>query len=139
MKNVTSLTKLRRLIKSLAISFIFLILALVGSSFTNSSNNITDELKKSGRDSTRTDKDAFPDLFSSKSDNLYPGGYLLHPKAFQFVQSFVQSNSDRLNKMKVWGKPYLDIFDVILAQHGLPKELKYLAGYPHGSAIPALT
>ena len=127
MKNVTSLTELRRLLKSLAVSFIFLILALAGSSFTNLSNNITDELKKSGRDSSRTDKNAFPDLFSLNSENLYPGGYLLHPKGLKYVQSFVQSNSNRLNKMKVWGKPYLDIFDVILTQHGLPKELKYLS------------
>lgn len=127
MKNVTSLTKLRRLIKTLAVSFIFLILALAGSSFTNSSNGTTDELKKSGRDSARSDKDAFPDLFSSKSANPYTGGFSLHPNAFQFVQSFVQSNSNRLNKMKVWGKPYLDIFEVILVQHGLPKELKYLS------------
>lgn len=127
MKNVTSLTKLRRLIKTLAVSFIFLILALVGSSFINLSNGTTDELKKSGRDSSRTEKDGFPDLFSSKSTNIYPGGFSLHPKAFLFVQNFVQSNSNRLNKMKVWGKPYLDIFEDILIQHGLPAELKYLS------------
>ncbi len=127
MKNVTSLTKLRRLTKTLVVSCLFLIFALAESSFTPSSNSLTDELKKSVRDSTRSDKDDFPNLFSSKSDNLYPGGHLLHPQAFQFVQHFVQSNSNRLNKMKVWGKPYLDIFDVILTQHGLPIELKYLS------------
>ena len=127
MKNVSFLTKLRRLTKSLAIGFIFLVLAVVGSSFTNSSNSNTDELKKSGRDSTRASKDGFPDLFPSKPDNLQPGLFLLHPNAIQFVNSFVLSNADRLNKMKIWGKPYLDLFDVILAQHGLPKELKYLS------------
>jgi membrane-bound lytic murein transglycosylase D len=29
--------------------------------------------------------------------------------------------------MKNWAKPYLDMMDEVLTQHGLPKELKYLA------------
>ena len=29
--------------------------------------------------------------------------------------------------MKDWGKAYFDMMDGILAKHGLPKELKYLA------------
>ena len=32
-----------------------------------------------------------------------------------------------MEDMKDWGKPYFDMMDAILTQHGLPKELKYLA------------
>ncbi len=129
MKNVSYLTKLRRLIKSLAVSFVFLFLGVAGSSFTIfSSGSSNEEVKKSGRDSELTDKNTFPSLVNAgltDPDNFYAP--LLNPKAKAFVLNFVQDNSDRLNKMKVWGKPYFDIFDGILAQHGLPKQLKYLS------------
>jgi membrane-bound lytic murein transglycosylase D len=29
--------------------------------------------------------------------------------------------------MKIWGKPYFNVYDNILAQYGIPKELKYLS------------
>jgi membrane-bound lytic murein transglycosylase D len=29
--------------------------------------------------------------------------------------------------MKVWGKPYFDLYDQILANYGIPKEMKYLS------------
>ncbi|MBD0366897.1 MAG: lytic transglycosylase domain-containing protein [Flavisolibacter sp.] len=51
----------------------------------------------------------------------------LNPKAITFVQSYMQRNSDVLNKMKSWGKPYFDMMDEVLTKHGLPDELKYLS------------
>jgi membrane-bound lytic murein transglycosylase D len=32
-----------------------------------------------------------------------------------------------MERLKIWGKPYLDLYDGILSQYGLPKELKYLS------------
>ena len=41
--------------------------------------------------------------------------------------------------MKEWAKPYLDMMDDILTQHGLPKELKYLAVIESGLKYNALS
>ncbi len=129
MKNVTYLTKLRRFVKSLAVSFVFLMLGVAGSSFTGfSSNNVTEEVKKTEKDSASTDKNGFKGLLSpSTDDGVNPNLALINPRAIKFIEKFESLNAERLDKMKVWGKPYFDIFDGIFAQYGLPKELKYLA------------
>lgn len=126
MKSVHSLTKLRRLIKSLAVSIVFLFLGIIGSSFSTTFADHSD-FKKSVRDSSFSDKSAFPSLFLNDPDPLRPGSLKLHPRAQEFVQNYIAENSVKLNRMKVWGKPYFDIYDGILAQFGLPVELKYVS------------
>jgi len=51
----------------------------------------------------------------------------LNPLAISFVQNYIARNGKGMISMKEWGKPYFDMMDVILQQHGVPKELKYLA------------
>jgi len=51
----------------------------------------------------------------------------LNPMAVSFVQDYMADHAARLTKMKSWGKPYFDMMDGVLAQYGLPAELKYLA------------
>ncbi len=71
-------------------------------------------------------KDAFKNLFetdNSQGINITK----LNPKAVSFVQDYVEDHTDRLNKMKGWGKPYFDLIGDIFTQHGLPVELKYLS------------
>jgi membrane-bound lytic murein transglycosylase D len=51
----------------------------------------------------------------------------LNPRAISFVQDYVAKNGKGLRKMKDWGKPYFDLMDAILSQHGVPQQLKYLA------------
>ncbi len=71
-------------------------------------------------------KDAFKNLFetdNSQGINITK----LNPKAVSFVQDYVEDHSDRLNRMKGWGKPYFDLIGDIFTQHGLPVELKYLS------------
>ena len=41
--------------------------------------------------------------------------------------------------MKDWAKPYLDMMDEVLTQHGLPKELKYLAVIESGLKYNAIS
>ena len=41
--------------------------------------------------------------------------------------------------MKDWGKPYFDMIDGVLTQHGLPKELKYLAVIESGLKVNAIS
>lgn len=51
----------------------------------------------------------------------------LNPQAISFVQDYIEKNGKTMEDVKDWGKPYFDMMDAILTQHGLPKELKYLA------------
>lgn len=126
MKNVKSTVKLRRLIKSLAVSFFILIMFVAGSAFTSVYNN--GDPKKPVKDSLFNDKSGFKSLFSgSRYDPARPYVAQLNPKALAFVQNYIREEGANLERMKIWGKPYLDMFDVILLQYHLPVELKYLA------------
>ena len=51
----------------------------------------------------------------------------LNPKAASFVQQYAQKESKEYEKMKIWGKPYFDLYDKILTEYGIPKEMKYLS------------
>ena len=54
-------------------------------------------------------------------------GARLNPRAINFVQDFMIRNQEEMDEMKSWGRPYFDLIDGILAQYGLPTQLKYLA------------
>jgi membrane-bound lytic murein transglycosylase D len=70
-------------------------------------------------------KEAFKDLFETGSSAINIAK--LNPKAISFVQDYFEDNSERLNRMKGWGKPYFDMIGDVFTQHGLPVELKYLS------------
>ncbi|MDB5251890.1 MAG: lytic transglycosylase [Flaviaesturariibacter sp.] len=70
-------------------------------------------------------KDAFKDLF--ESSNTASFAFKLNSQAVTFVQDYMEGNTVRLTKMKTWGRPYFDLIDGVLAQYGLPTELKYLS------------
>lgn len=72
-------------------------------------------------------KDGFKDLFEKSSSTNEMNTTQLNPLAIAFVEDYVDKNGSNLNKMKSWGKPYFEIMNTILAQHGLPTELKYLS------------
>jgi len=68
----------------------------------------------------------FNDLFITSSNNT-TNGARLNPRAISFVQDYFAKNSRDLQDMKEWGRPYFNLIDGILAEYGLPTELKYLA------------
>ncbi|MFT3933060.1 MAG: lytic transglycosylase domain-containing protein [Chitinophagaceae bacterium] len=71
-------------------------------------------------------KTGFKDLFVN--DNLQNNaGPRLNPRAISFVQDYIEKNSEDLENMRNWGKPYFNVMDAILVSYNLPKELKYLA------------
>jgi membrane-bound lytic murein transglycosylase D len=72
-------------------------------------------------------KEGFKDLFETSQNNTTEFTAKLNPKAISFVQDYMESHGDNLNKMKSWGKPYFDLMDNILAKHGLTTQLKYLS------------
>lgn len=51
----------------------------------------------------------------------------LNPMAVSFVQKYISRNKTGFMAMKDWAGPKLEMMDKILAEHGLPGELKYLA------------
>ncbi len=89
---------------------------------------IPTEIKNPTNDSTgkKTDpKDGFKDLFNE--DNTASTLHTLNPKAISFVQDYMDSEGERLIKMKDWGKPFFDKINDVFTQQNIPVEMKYLA------------
>jgi membrane-bound lytic murein transglycosylase D len=102
-------------------------LGIGGSAFKPEPND-GDINKNTPKEKTETDKYGFKSLFSTNTfDPARPYITQLNPKAIPFVQEYIARAGDNFEKMKIWGKPYFDIYDVILSHYGLPKELKYLS------------
>lgn len=73
------------------------------------------------------DKFGFKSLFKNKFDASKPYASQLNPRAVSFVQEYMRKHTKSLEKMKLWGKPYFDLYDAVLVQYGVPKEMKYLS------------
>ncbi len=88
-------------------------------------------------DSTKTDtvvkkqiidpKEGFKNLFVMSTTINGFNATKLNPLAVSFVHDYMDKFGNKLSKMRDWGKPYFDIMNNILVQHGLPSELKYLS------------
>ena len=72
-------------------------------------------------------KKGFQDLFRTAviGDGSSPAR--LNPMAVTFVNNYIARNGKGFNAMKGWAKPYFNMMDEVLTQHGLPRELKYIA------------
>lgn len=124
MKTVKFSVKFRRLGKSLLVGFLIFFIAMAGSAFMYEGS----DPQAVALDSLMTDKSGFKSLFAaSYFDPTKPYVTQLNPKSVPFVQNYIKSTGAELEKMKRWGKPYFDMYDGILAQHGVPVELKYLS------------
>jgi len=74
------------------------------------------------------DKKPFSNLFLyNKVASNKPYQAQINPRAIPFVEEYVRKQGKSLEKMKVWGKPYFDLFDQILVIYGIPKEMKFLS------------
>jgi len=79
-------------------------------------------------DTSVIDKVGFKSLFKNNSFNPdKPYLTQLNVKAVPFVQEYIRKQGKELERMKEWGRPYFDLYDNILTQYGLPKEMKYLS------------
>ena len=72
-------------------------------------------------------KSEFANLFTLAVTGDDANGAKLNPTARSFVQNYITKNNKGFLSMKGWAKPYMDMMDQVLEEHGLPKELKYLA------------
>ncbi|MCW3087730.1 MAG: rane-bound lytic murein transglycosylase precursor [Sediminibacterium sp.] len=107
-----------------------LVLSLTTMSFTDPINKrASDTSVIAASDSTVTnDKAALKSLFTNTSiDESRPQDVQLNPQAVSFVQEYIRTQGEELEKMKTWGKPYLEMYDNVLSSYGIPKEMKYLS------------
>jgi len=77
---------------------------------------------------TTNEKSEFKNLIAER--NIVSGrkfNTTLNPQALAFTQDYIRKQGKELDKMKVWAKPYFNLYDAILPQYGVPKELKYLS------------
>lgn len=81
----------------------------------------------------------FKNLFEAAvlGDGVNPAK--LNPMAISFVKDYISKNGKGLKSMKQWAFPYFNMMDAVLTQHGLPKELKYLAVIESGLRYNAIS
>ncbi|HEY6063431.1 MAG TPA: lytic transglycosylase domain-containing protein [Chitinophagaceae bacterium] len=84
-------------------------------------------------------KQGFTNLFTTAVTGDGVNGAKLNPMAISFVESYISRNRKGFLAMKEWARPYLEMMDAVLTQHGLPKELKYLAVIESGLKYNALS
>jgi len=84
-------------------------------------------------------KKGFTNLFTTAVTGDGVNGARLNPMAISFVQDYISRNRKGFLSMKEWARPYLDMMDEVLTQHGLPKELKYLAVIESGLKYNAIS
>ena len=72
-------------------------------------------------------KSAFHDLYLATTSDDGLSQVELNPMAASFVEGYISKFGKKMESIKVSGKQYFDIMDQILDQHGVPRELKYLA------------
>jgi membrane-bound lytic murein transglycosylase D len=100
----------------LLLSVLFMLVQNVASAKTTVTDTIID------------DKKPFANLFLyNKVASNKPYQSQINPRAISFVEEYIRKQGKSLEKMKVWGKPYFDLYDQILFNYGIPKEMKYLS------------
>jgi len=109
---------------------LLLLIALTDFSFGYANQIQVGTLPKAGRDTIveRDDKAAFKSIFEERK--TIAGKTFtttLNPQAVSFVQEYVRKQGKELERMKIWGRPYFNLYDDILTECGVPKELKYLS------------
>jgi len=122
------------LLKQIVFATAVLLLAFNASANDLRSIHPTDTLPE-----TNDLKKGFKNLFVSNDIGDGISGERLNPQAIGFVQSYMKKNEKGLKKMKEWGKPYFDMIDDVLTQHGVPKQLKYLAVIESGLRVNVIS
>jgi membrane-bound lytic murein transglycosylase D len=96
------------------------------SLFSDTADKKDDSLKQVANLATDPKQD-FKDLFTVSQPSSGVNFQQLNPQAITFVEDYIEKFGEEMADIKDRGKPYLDMISNILVQHGLPKELKYLA------------
>lgn len=89
--------------------------------------NDTTVRKDSAAASNQKDPKQFKNLMQDALGGEGISGARLNPMAVSFVENYIARNKKGFLAMKSWAQPYFDMMDEVLTQHGVPKEMKYLA------------
>jgi peptidoglycan lytic transglycosylase D len=114
------------------LTFSILVISLIANArhsyphFLNDTDHI-DTLKKVKISSPFVDSSKFFSSLLASDKNQSNANFTVNPEAKLFVDNYIQSHTSYLNNMKVWGKPYFDLYDHILSSYGIPIQLKYLS------------
>ncbi|HUR67097.1 MAG TPA: lytic transglycosylase domain-containing protein [Chitinophagaceae bacterium] len=103
---------------------------------------ITDTLGKkiiSEADPVIDPKDSFKNILKTAITGDAGTTARLNPMAVSFVENYIAKNKKGYQSMKSWGEPYFNLMDQVLLQHGIPKEMKYLAVIESGLRADALS
>ena len=84
-------------------------------------------------------KSGFKNLFHTAMGGEGLSGAKLNPMGVTFIQNYISRNTNGFIAMKKWAKPYFEMMDEVLAQHGIPKEMKYLAVIESGLKFNAIS
>ncbi len=120
-----------QLIRSSIVLLLFgVLLQLISSTTIAAQNNLLQTISaqpNTAKADTTKDKYGFKSLFKGSFNSSKPYVSQLNPRAVSFVQDYIKKQGKELERMKGWGKPYFDLYDQILTQYGIPKEMKYLS------------
>ena len=112
--------------------FYVLIVSLIANakSFYQRSSSDTDHIDTSTKPKTSspfTDSSKFFISLLTSDKNQNNANFSVNPEAKLFVNDYIRSHTRYFNNMKIWGKPYFDLYDHILSSYGIPVQLKYLS------------
>lgn len=72
-------------------------------------------------------KASFKNMLSAALNEDGASEARLNPMAISFVKNYIAKNGKGFLKMNDWAKGYFSMMDEVLEEHGIPRELKYLA------------
>jgi membrane-bound lytic murein transglycosylase D len=125
------------------ISFPLILVLLATTVFAGQQQAIDTTVKKDSvrltAISANDPKLGFKNLFATAITGDGLNGARLNPMAVSFVESYIAKNKKGMLAMKSWASPYFDMMDAILMQHGVPKEMKYLAVIESGLRYNAIS
>jgi membrane-bound lytic murein transglycosylase D len=104
----------------LLIMHIIILMLFSGISITMHAREFRHELNNSTTDTTSEN------LLANNNQSLVVK-IPMNAEALSFVQQYALKQTKEYEKMKVWGKPYFDMYDNILTQYKIPTALKYLS------------
>lgn len=101
----------------------FLLLAIVHIALQVAAAEAIDTLN----DSVLSKEERFSRLLQQGTSLKNIPAVPLNMQAVSFVQEFNRKQGKEMDRMRGWAKPYFDMYDLILTQYGIPKEMKYLS------------
>lgn len=114
---------------------LFCLLNISTTSFSRTNNTLfpkdstgTDSISKTIQGAFIADSSKmFTSLLGNAAVGNNPMDFSMNAEAKYFADNYIKKHTAYFNKMKVWGKPYFNLYDRILSSYGIPVQLKYLS------------